>query len=103
MHAAAESLRPMTLSPDFNSVEESPWSPTIIRAARICSPASVPANGHLDVSIRFQVAGNRAVVMINDGPEVPLKTPSVLGLSYIGLAVSAGGVIGVRDIKTRLN
>jgi hypothetical protein len=61
----------------------------------------LPATGPLQVSIRFRAAEKSAVIRIGNGPEVSVRTPQVLGLSYAGLAVSNGGVVRLREIRVK--
>lgn len=51
------------------------------------------------LSVRYLSATGTAVVRIDDGPPMEVKTAPILGLSNIGLAVKAGGVLRVRSIE----
>lgn len=63
----------------------------------------LPADGYSMLVIRFDAEKRRAVIHINDGPEAALQTPPVLGLNYVGLGITGGGVLRLRDLQVKLN
>jgi hypothetical protein len=55
------------------------------------------------VSIHFRTRDRWAGIRIGDGPEVELVIASVIGLNYVGLGVSRGGALRVREILVEAN
>jgi hypothetical protein len=51
------------------------------------------------VSVRFNADGRKAFVQIGDGPEVVLETAAVLGINYVGLAVSGAGLLRMKELR----
>ncbi len=65
-------------------------------------PKAITAGEELNVSIKYQGAAQKAIVSINGGPAVELKTSKVFGLTYVGLLASNGGKIRLHTINTTL-
>lgn len=62
-------------------------------------PATLPDNGTVDLSVYYRAADNRSIVRMNEGPEVTLTMPPILGLSYMSFVVSGGGAIAIRELR----
>ena len=52
------------------------------------------------LSLRFSVSLGKAFVRINDGQEVAIPTPPILGLCHFGVAVATGGAIRLRRFES---
>lgn len=65
-------------------------------------PAPLPADGFARVRLGYSASRSIALVRINDGPPVELRTGSILGLAYAALAVHQGGLLRFRLLRTQL-
>ena len=63
-------------------------------------PQEIKTGDVLNISLRFQAPQNKAEIRINNGPAVGLQTGKILGLTFVGLMVSNGGLLRLQSIKT---
>ncbi len=61
-------------------------------------PPKFTAGKSVDISLQCNLAQRRATVSINNGPEVILPLPDILGLCYFALAANNGGSIKISRI-----
>jgi hypothetical protein len=64
-------------------------------------PAGFATGRRMLLSVQYRAASKTAQIKFGEGPAVAVKTGRVLGLSYLGLAASSGGVLRIRSIQIR--
>ena len=63
-------------------------------------PQPIVQGKRFQLTLRFSGSAGKAFVRINDGQEVGISTPPILGLCHFGVAVANGGAIRLRRFES---
>ena len=66
-------------------------------------PATYKTNEDMHIVVRYQANSQKAIISINNGPKVEIKTEKIFGLTFVGLSVSDGGRMCVAAVTAIQN